>query len=91
MGIRPERIAVGTGPGAGAVEAMVARKSITIGRQYLLALEIGGLSFKAKVPASLGREIGDRAWVRLPIEEIVLFGPDGTRADLVPATVAARV
>jgi ABC-type sugar transport system ATPase subunit len=91
IGIRPERIAVGTTPVAGAVEATVARKSITIGRQYLLALEIGGLAFKAKVPASLGREIGTRAWVRLPVEEIVLFGVDGTRADLVPTALAARV
>ena len=91
IGIRPERIAVDTTPGAGSVEASVARKSITIGRQYLLALEIDGLAFKAKVPASLGRQVGDRAWVRLPIEEIVLFGPDGTRADLVPTAVAARV
>ena len=91
IGIRPERIAVSTTPGAGAVAVKVARKSITIGRQYLLALEIDGLVFKAKVPASLGREIGDRAWVRLPIEEIVLFGPDGTRAELVPTAVAARV
>jgi ABC-type sugar transport system ATPase subunit len=91
IGIRPERIAVSATPVAGAVETTVARKSITIGRQYLLALEIDNLIFKAKVPTLLGREIGNRAWVRLPLEEIVLFDPDGTRADLIPAPVAASV
>ena len=91
IGIRPERIAVSATPAAGAVEARVARKSITIGRQYLLALELDHLAFKAKVPALLGREIGDRVWVRLPLDEIVLFGPDGTRTDLVPAVQTSRV
>ena len=91
IGIRPERIAVSATPAAGAVEARVARKSITIGRQYLLALELNDLAFKAKVPTFLGREIGDRVWVRLPLDEIVLFGPDGTRTDLIPAVQTSRV
>jgi ABC-type sugar transport system ATPase subunit len=82
IGIRPERVRVSATPIADSVEARVARKSITVGRQYLLAMERGGQPFKAKVPADLGRQIGDRAWVNLPLNEIVLFGPDGTRSPL---------
>jgi ABC-type sugar transport system ATPase subunit len=84
IGIRPERVRVSPQAVEGAVEVKVQRKSISVGRQYLLALERGGQTFKAKVPAELGRLIGDRAWVTLPLNEIVLFGPDGARSPLSP-------
>lgn len=91
IGIRPERVRVSATAVPGSVEAKVARKSITVGRQYLLALERGGQSFKAKVPGDLGREIGTRAWVTLPVSEIVLFGPDGARAAVEPITLPKQV
>ena len=90
IGIRPERVRVAASAVPGSVEARVVRKSITIGRQYLLALERGGQSFKAKVPGDLGQEIGERAWVNLPPREIVLFGADGTRAALTPGGQPVR-
>ncbi len=60
LGIRPEHVRIGVERTPGAVEATVARKSITIGRQYLLAVERGDETFKAKVPAEMGN--GSAAW-----------------------------
>lgn len=69
-----------------AVAAKLCRKSITVGRQYLLTLHLPGMDdrgFKAKVEPSLGDAlaVGDEVWVELPLERITLFDPDGHRVD----------
>jgi len=84
VGIRPERIKVGRTAAPGAVPAKLRRKSITIGRQYLLTLHLPGMDdrgFKAKVEPRLGDNlsVGDEVWVELPLARLTLFDPDGHR------------
>ena len=90
-GIRPERVIVRNMPGEDAVEAQVRRKSISIGGQYLIALERDGHPFKAKAPAVIGAEIGEAAWVSLPLEDLALFTEDGVRAPFSPVIERLRV
>jgi len=84
VGIRPERLLVSSSPSASAVEVSIARKSITVGRQYLLSLEREGELFKAKTPSEIGRGLGSSAWVELPLADIVIFDDDGRRAGFAP-------
>ncbi len=86
VGIRPEQIRVGTAPAPGAVPAHLLRRSITIGRQYLLTLrvpDLGEQTFKAKVEPGLGEAlpVGKEVWVELPLDRVTLFDPDGHRID----------
>ena len=90
-GIRPERVILHAGPAAGSVEARVRRKSISIGGQYLIALEREGQVFKAKTPASIGASIGETAWVTVPLDYLALFTEDGVRAPLGPVGAPAPV
>ena len=85
IGIRPERVRVSSSPVAGAVRARVARRSITVGRQYLVALAHEGVAFKAKVPTDVGRALGEDVWVSLSPMDVFLFGPDGHLAPVQPA------
>jgi ABC-type sugar transport system ATPase subunit len=89
LGIRPEHVRVSGERMPGAVEAKVARKSITIGRQYLLAVERGDDAFKAKVPGDVGLRLGEQVWVELPLDRVVIFGQDGHRAPVTPARVSS--
>ncbi|MEA2586363.1 MAG: multiple sugar transport system ATP-binding protein [Thermomicrobiales bacterium] len=91
IGIRPEHVRVSAERTPGAVEATVARKSITIGRQYLLSIQRGDQTFKGKVPAEMGQRLGGAAWVELPLDRIVIFDQDGHRAPVTPVGVAAPV
>ncbi|MDP9364439.1 MAG: ABC transporter ATP-binding protein [Chloroflexota bacterium] len=84
LGIRPEQIHVAPSPTPGAVPATLVRKSITIGRQYLLTLRPAGLGergFKAKVEPALGDAlaVGGEVWVTLPPDRVTLFDPAGQR------------
>lgn len=79
LGIRPEHVRVYAGPTGGAVRTSVLDKVIVTGGQFLLTLQFGGQTIKAKLPASMGRAIGDEAWVELPIERVRLFDSDGHR------------
>jgi len=90
-GIRPERLILHAGPAAGAVEARVRRKSVSIGGQYLIALEREGQIFKAKTPASIGATIGETAWVTVPLDYLALFTEDGARAPFGPLSAPAPV
>ena len=92
IGIRPERVRISATPVAGAVQARVARRSITVGRQYLVAIAHEGVAFKAKVPTDVGRALGDTVWVELPARDVFLFGLDGHLAAVQPAAdrAAAR-
>ena len=85
IGIRPERVRISPTPIPGAVQARVVRRSITVGRQYLVAIAHEGVSFKAKVPTEIGRALGEAVWVELPPRDVFLFGPDGHLAPFQPA------
>ncbi len=91
VGIRPERVRVAPVPSARTVEAVIARKSITIGRQCLLSLECGGEHFKAKVPGEIGRDLGATAWVEVPLADIVIFDGDGNRTNVEPRAINLSV
>ncbi|MDQ3781028.1 MAG: ABC transporter ATP-binding protein [Chloroflexota bacterium] len=91
VGIRPEQIEVARTARPGAVAAKLLRKSITVGRQYLLTLHVDKLDargFKAKVEPALGDDltVGDAVWVSLPLDRITLFNPEGHRVE---ASIAA--
>jgi ABC-type sugar transport system ATPase subunit len=90
VGIRPELIRVGTSGAAGGVPADLVRKTVQIGGQYLVALDVEGTRFKAKVSASAGEHLPAHGpvSVTVPLEHVTLFGEDGTRiaAMLHPST-----
>ncbi|MFM9106010.1 MAG: ABC transporter ATP-binding protein [Chloroflexota bacterium] len=83
LGIRPEQILASHARFDGAVAAELLRKSIQIGGQYLLAVQVGqqAAPFKAKVSHDAGAALPDsgRIWLRLPLDRVTLFGPDGGR------------
>jgi ABC-type sugar transport system ATPase subunit len=83
-GIRPEHVVVRSAPSGNAVQVRLLRKTITIGRQYLLALQHDGHTLKAKVPPGIGTALGETVWVELPLEHLVLFDAHGRRASLFP-------
>jgi ABC-type sugar transport system ATPase subunit len=94
MGVRPEQIEVRHDRFNGAVPALLDRKSIQIGGQYLLNLRVesmGETPFKAKVGHDAGGALPDtgRVWLRLPIDGLNLFDTEGTRLSAVfPAAEA---
>ncbi|MFT4037009.1 MAG: ABC transporter ATP-binding protein [Thermomicrobiales bacterium] len=83
IGIRPENIHVSTHPLAGGVPAELLRKSIQIGGQYLLALQVPGASttIKAKVAPSVGERLPSAGpvFVELPLDRITVFNEGGNR------------
>jgi len=86
VGIRPEQIRVGAHVEPNAVRATLLRKSITIGRQYLLTLRPVGpeaQTFKAKVEPTLGDAltVGGEVGVTLPLDRVTLFDADGQRLE----------
>jgi ABC-type sugar transport system ATPase subunit len=92
IGIRPEHIQVSTGPLPGGVPARLARKTVQIGGQYLVALDVDGLGdhgFKAKVAPTIGERLpsSGRVYVALPLNQVSLFDAHGIRiaANLQPA------
>jgi ABC-type sugar transport system ATPase subunit len=86
VGIRPEHIRVGEHPTSGSVQGTIVRKSITIGRQYLLTLHVPGVenaTLKAKVEPRLGDDlaVGPKTWIELPLDRLTLFDPTGRRLE----------
>jgi ABC-type sugar transport system ATPase subunit len=80
VGIRPEHIQVLPSAGPGAVEGRLVRKAISIGRQYLLTIQVGDRFFKAKTGPVLGAQLQPGPiWVRLPDERVTLFDGQGRR------------
>jgi ABC-type sugar transport system ATPase subunit len=74
IGIRPEHINLNISQFPNAVKARVKRVSITIGGQYLFALDINGIELKAKVNGMSSRfENADRVWIELPTDKILMF------------------
>jgi hypothetical protein len=71
------------------VPSRLRRKSIQIGGQYLLTLDVAGASdrpFKAKVDSQVGHQFETPAdvWVKLPATDVTLFDANGHR---LPATI----
>jgi ABC-type sugar transport system ATPase subunit len=81
IGIRPEHIRVAPDRSPGGLAGRILRKTITIGRQYLLTIAAGGQEFKAKVPSAVGQAMSGPVWIELPRDRLVIFGPDGHRLD----------
>ncbi|MEZ4709902.1 MAG: ABC transporter ATP-binding protein [Caldilineaceae bacterium] len=77
LGIRPEHVQVVEAQTPNAVQAQMLNKSIVVGGQYLLTLQVGDLRCKAKVAPEVGRRASGDVWVEFPIERIRLFGKDG--------------
>ncbi|HET7055795.1 MAG TPA: ABC transporter ATP-binding protein [Thermomicrobiales bacterium] len=94
IGIRPEHIRVSGEPLSDGVPALLERKTIQIGGQYLVSLAVAGLSehgFKAKVAPSAGERLpaSGPVFVELPLDRITLFDAHGDKiaATLQPAQV----
>jgi ABC-type sugar transport system ATPase subunit len=89
IGIRPEQIVVSPTALPDGVPSRLRRKSIQIGGQYLLTLEVAGATdrpFKAKVDPQVGHQFDPPAdvWVQIPANEVTLFDSNGHR---LPATI----
>ena len=82
LGIRPEHVRVSASVQPDAVAAQVASRAIVAGGQYLVTLSVGDVTLKAKVPAEIGRVLGEQAWMKLPLDRITLFGADGHKPDI---------
>lgn len=80
-GIRPERILVSSEPMEAGVRAKVVSRTISIGGQFLFVLETGqdGARMKAKLRGDDGRNLGNDVWVKLPLDQVALFGADRRR------------
>lgn len=81
VGIRPEYVHVYPQATAGAVHGKLVRKTITVGGQYLLVIQIGEQVIKAKVPPETGVHVSEDVWVMCPLDAITLFGEDGTKIE----------
>jgi ABC-type sugar transport system ATPase subunit len=77
LGIRPEFIGASVEQRPDTIEASVTSKSITIGGQALLELELEGQSFKAVIDHGSGKKMKDRAWISLPPSKLFLFDSSG--------------
>jgi ABC-type sugar transport system ATPase subunit len=85
LGIRPEYVRVLPIDTPGTVRARVLRRSITIGGQVLLTLEVGETRLKAKVGPHVARIAGEEVGVECPLQHAVFFRggvrlPDAPRA-----------
>jgi len=80
-GIRPERVLVSGEPLEAGVRAKVISRTISIGGQLLFVLETGddNARIKAKLRGDVGRALGQDVWVKLPLDQIAVFGSDRRR------------
>ncbi|CAH0122538.1 ABC transporter ATP-binding protein [Paenibacillus sp. CECT 9249] len=79
VGIRPEHVKVSHTPSPRAVAARLVDKSITVGGQYLLTVEVQGERLKAKVEHQTGKSADETVWIELPIERLMVFDAAGER------------
>jgi ABC-type sugar transport system ATPase subunit len=82
LGIRPEQIQVKNEKSGNLVPGKVLRKSIIVGGQYLLTINAGEHTFKAKVDPDSGYGLKDDVWFELPMKDISIFGENGHRLDV---------
>lgn len=83
IGIRPEQIRVAAGALPHGVPAQLQRKTIQIGGQYLVSLNVTASEhdFKAKVGSAAGEQLPDSGTVNveLPLDRVSLFDGNGNR------------
>src|SRR4051812_41261918 len=83
IGIRPEQIRVAAGPLPHGVSAQLMRKTIQIGGQYLVSLNVaaGEHDIKAKVGSAAGEQLpaSGTVNVELPLDRVSLFDSSGNR------------
>jgi ABC-type sugar transport system ATPase subunit len=87
LGIRPERVIVGSA-GCGGVPGRVLRRTLTVGGQSLLLLEVGQSTMRARMSASTIFDRGDAVSVQCSADHIVLFR-NGSRLSMSPETIEA--
>ena len=88
IGIRPEHVKLSQTQTATTVKGQLQSKSIVAGGQYLLGINIGDQTLKAKVAPDVGRNLDGELWVELPIDRMRLFGKDGHQPDAKLAVVS---
>lgn len=95
IGIRPEHIRVSASPIPDGVVAHLERKTVQIGGQYLVVLNMDGVdgSFKAKVAPSVGERLpaSGNIYVALPLAQISLFDAAGNRMAVGLHSASARI
>jgi ABC-type sugar transport system ATPase subunit len=79
IGIRPENIRVSPVHAPEAVHGHVLMKSIVVGGQYLVVVDVAGTTLKTKVRPEVGRRVEGKVWVELPLDQITVFKEDGTK------------
>ncbi len=80
IGIRPEHIKLSKTASGNAVKAIVKRKSITVGGQFLFVIEVDNVEVKAKISnPSNGLRTAQSLWIEFPVEHIVLFDQNQKR------------
>jgi ABC-type sugar transport system ATPase subunit len=82
LGIRPEHVILSSDEQPGSVSGQVLTKAIVTGGQYLVTVEVGDQTIKAKVPGAVGRAFQLDVWVKLPLDRISLFGANGHQPDI---------
>jgi ABC-type sugar transport system ATPase subunit len=80
-GIRPERVLVSSEPMEEGVKAKVVSRTISIGGQFLFVLETGQdrARIKAKLRGDVGRNLANDVWVKLPLDQVAVFGSNRRR------------
>lgn len=81
VGIRPEYVRVYSEQTSGAVAGKLLRKSVAVGGEYLLQIQLGNKVIKAKVPPEVGRAVAETAWLECPIDAVTLFSEDGNKIE----------
>jgi ABC-type sugar transport system ATPase subunit len=88
IGIRPEHIILSEADFGNAVRAIVKRRSITIGGQFLYVVEVDNVEVKVKINSPSEALLNaDSTWIEFPAEHIVLFDENQKR---VPAEIAVK-
>ena len=81
VGIRPEYVRVYPQETAGAVPGQLLRKSVAVGGEYLLQIQLDSKVIKAKVSPEVGRVVSDTVWLECPIDAVTLFSEDGNKIE----------
>ena len=81
LGIRPEDIKVLNKNEPGAIKGTIVKKTIVIGGQYLLKVEIGDAVCGVKCSDSIGFGLEKNVYIKLPANKISFFTLKGERMD----------
>jgi ABC-type sugar transport system ATPase subunit len=82
-GIRPERVRVLPPGTPGSVPCRILRRSISIGGQYVVLVQVGDTRMRARVAPEIAQTLGEAAAVICPTAQIAFFR-NGARLDEMP-------